>query len=119
MIHTIVFNRQCCFSSQHGVEFFNLTTAKHPISFSTDTILPSDCIVFHVEWENDPQKGEHIKWLYDGTGTYCGTDGVHMLLQDLDMINCADHEDDDCPVAAYTNYMRKRIPPALGEIKDT
>lgn len=95
MTHTIAFNRLCSFTNQKGVAFFNVTTGKHPISFSTDSVLPTDCIVFDVEWEVDPQKEENIKWLYDGTGTYCGSDGVFMLLQDLNMINCADNEDDD------------------------
>lgn len=105
MIHTIFFNRRCCFSNQHGVEFLNVTTGKNPISFSTDVILPTDRVTFQIKWEVDPQKEDHIKWLYDGTGTYCDSDEVAMLPQDLNMINCADHEDDDpicndAPIAA-------------------
>ena len=105
MIHTIYFNRRCSFTNQHGVEFFNVTTGQHPISFSTDAIVPSDRIIFQVEWKVSPQKGDRIKWLYDGSGTYCDSDKVRMLPQDLNMINCADHADDNdetpsAPVAA-------------------
>jgi len=93
MIHTILFNKSALCFNQFGVSFFNETTGAYAFSFSSSTKLPAKLIVFDVKWHVKPQKGDHIKWLYDGTGSYQDVYHVSMLAQDIYMINCEDIDD--------------------------
>lgn len=93
MIHTILFNKSALCFNQYGVSFFNETTGSHALSFSSSTKLPAKLIVFDVKWHVNPQKGDSIKWLYDGTGSYQDVHHTAMQAQDIYMINCADIND--------------------------
>lgn len=93
MTHTILFNKSAICFNQCGVSFFNETTGAFALSFESSTSLPAKLITFDVSWAVNPQKGDRIKWLYDGTGSYHDADHVRMLPQDLTMINCAGIDD--------------------------
>lgn len=93
MKHTILFNRSALCFNQYGVSFFNETTDSYAFSFSSSTKLPAKLIVFDVKWHVSPQKGDCIKWLYDGTGSYQDVHHTPMLAQDLCMINCENIND--------------------------
>ena len=88
MIHTILFNKSALCFNQCGVSFFNETTNSYAFSFTSSTKLPAKVIVFDVKWHVNPQKGDSIKWLYDGAGSYQDVNHAPMLAQDVYMINC-------------------------------
>ena len=93
MIHTVLFNSSALCFNQCGVSFFNETTGSHALSFSSSTKLPAKLIVFDVKWLVKPQKGDRIKWSYDGAGAYQDVYHNHMLAQEIYMVNCEDIND--------------------------
>lgn len=92
LIHTILFNKNVICHNQDGVSFRNETTGKTAISLSLRTKPPQKCLFFNVGWTTNPQPGEIIRWIYDGTGSYQDEHKTMMLAQDLILINCSDEE---------------------------
>lgn len=88
LTHTILFNKKIICHDQRGVSFYNETTGKTAIAISLESVLPKKCLLYIVDWEVDPRRGEIIKWLYDGVGSYQDEKKVLMPSQELIMINC-------------------------------
>lgn len=89
-IHTLMFNKPVSFINQSGARFYNATTKESAVLVHCFSELPAKLVSYFVEWTVPPQDGDHIEWLYDGSGTYRDGNHIPMNSQQLHMINCCD-----------------------------